>query len=135
VKAQSNAPTFTVKRAVKVIFPLEEQFCLCQTRFSPMLAREALGLRALLPYQPAAQVLNRIGGATSPVTPLWEQRQPVGEPWAGQAQQGSVAVERTGWEPPRSQPHGRRRVSMDGGMVQVRGEGWKELKVGVIGRV
>ena len=27
----------------------------------------------------------------------------------------------------------RKSVSMDGGMVQVRGEGWKELKVGVVG--
>jgi hypothetical protein len=51
----------------------------------------------------------------------------------GGEQQQQRVEGRTRWESRNDQPHLRRSVGMDGGMVQVRGESWKELKVGVIG--
>ena len=73
------------------------------------------------------------GDTACPRPALWEQTQQVGEKWLHQQQKGQVSVERTRWETGDYQPCLRRSVSMDGGMVQGRGEGWKALKVGVIG--
>lgn len=101
---------------------------------SPLLAREAVWLSSLLPYQQAEAVLARIGGYTLPATTLWEQTQRVGQRWLTQQEKRSVSVERTRWETEGYQARERKSVSMDGGMVQVRQEGWKELKVGVVGR-
>jgi hypothetical protein len=100
---------------------------------SPLLARDAVWLSSLLPYEQAQQVLARIGGYTLPTTTLWDHTQRVGQNWLTTQQQRVVSVERTRWETDRYQAQGRKSVSMDGGMVHVRGEGWKELKVGVVG--
>lgn len=100
---------------------------------SPLLARHAVWLSSLLPYEQAQQVLARIGGYTLPTTTLWEHTQQVGQNWLTAQQQRAVSVERTRWETDSYQARERKSVSMDGGMVQVRGEGWKELKVGVVG--
>lgn len=99
---------------------------------SPLLARDAVWLARLLPYTQATQVLTRIGGYQVPTTTVWEQAQQVGQRWWA-AQQHAVGVERTRWESRHYQPQLRKSVGMDGGMVNIRGEGWKELKVGVIG--
>ena len=115
------------------IFPLDEQLALHHDSLSPLLARNAVWLSSLLPYQQAEQVLARIGGYTLPATTLWEHTQQVGQSWLTEQQQQAVGVERTRWESGNYQPQERKSVSMDGGMVQVRGEGWKELKVGVVG--
>jgi hypothetical protein len=90
-------------------------------------------LSALLPFEQAGQVLERIGGYSVPTTTLWEHSQQVGEQWAVQTEARYVGVERTRWETQQYQPQQRRSVSMDGGMVNIKKEGWKELKVGVIG--
>jgi hypothetical protein len=92
-------------------------------------------LSALLPFEQAAHVLARIGGYRVPPTTVWEHTQQVGEHWATQAAARPVSVERTCWETQHYQAQMRRSVSLDGGMVHVRHEGWKELKVGVVGRL
>jgi hypothetical protein len=130
-----TALTFTAPPVDGAIFPLDEQLGLHYHSLSPLLARHAVWLSSLLPYEQAEQVLARIGGYSLPATTLWEQTQQVGEKWLTAQQKQHVSVERTCWETGDYQAHFRRSVSMDGGMVHVRGEGWKELKVGVIGRL
>jgi len=100
---------------------------------SPALARDGVWLSALMPFEQAAQVLERIGGHRVATTTLWEHSQQVGERWAAQSEARYVSVERTRWETRHYQPHLRCSVSMDGGMVYVRQEGWKEFKVAVVG--
>jgi hypothetical protein len=100
-----------------------------------MLAHPAVWLSSQLPYAPAGQVLKQIGGYSLPATSLWEQTQQTGAAWLAQPQDDYVSVERTRWETPAYQAQVRQSVSLDGGRVQVRGEGWKEFKVGVIGRL
>lgn len=117
------------------IFPLDEQLELRHGSLSPMLVRQAVWLSSLLPYEQAQRVLEQIGGYTLTATTLWEHTQHVGERWRIQQQQAYVGVERTRWETTHYQADARQSVSMDGGMVHVRGEGWKEVKVGVIGRL
>lgn len=100
---------------------------------SPCLRRDVVWLSALLPYAQASEVLARIGRQNLPTTTLWEHTQQVGAAWVEQGQQEHVSVERTRWEQRDYQPLLRKGVGIDGGMVNIRDEGWKELKVGVIG--
>jgi hypothetical protein len=133
VRFNSIDPTSTVSAVARDIFLLDEQLHLQHHSLSPLLARNAVWLSSLLPYAQAAEVLARIGGYQIPATSLWEHTQHVGQIWLSQQQKRHVGVERTRWETERYQPQLRKSVGMDGGMVHVRGEGWKELKVGVIG--
>ena len=91
-------------------------------------------LSGVVPYEQVRQVLERIGGYTVPPSTLWEHVQQHGERLAEyQArQQDQVSIERTLWETGRYDPQLRKGVSLDGGMVNIRGEGWKEFKTGVV---
>lgn len=115
------------------IFPLDERLGLQAGSFSPCLRREVVWLAALLPYAQASEVLSRIGHLDVPVTTLWEHTQSVGADWLAQDPHEYVGVERTRWEPRDYQPTLRKSIGVDGGMVNIRDEGWKELKVGAIG--
>lgn len=105
--------------------------------YSPALQREMVWLASLVPYEQAAAIGQRIGGYALAATSIWEQTQRHGERLQAvvEGQRQQVSVERTRWEHRRYDPHARKAVSMDGGMVHVRGEGWKELKVGMVGRL
>ena len=89
-------------------------------------------LSGLLPYEQAAQVFARIGRCDIPATSIWRQAQRQGERLQSyQAQQQEhVAVERTVLPPPGLDHNERKSVSLDGGMVHIRDEGWKEFKAG-----
>lgn len=81
-----------------------------------------------------SQVLERIGGYQVPTTTVWEQVQQAGERLVAKQtrQERQVSLDRTQWEQPRYDSQLRKGVSLDGGMVNIRSEGWKELKVGVV---
>ena len=89
-------------------------------------------LSGLLPYEQAARVFERIGHRTLPRATLCRHAAEHGERlktcWEGQ--QAQVSLERVALHPvDHCQPKG---VSMDGWMVHIRGEGWKECKVGAV---
>jgi hypothetical protein len=81
-----------------------------------------------------SQVLERIGQYSVPPSTLSEQVQHHGERLVvyQARQQSQVSIERTAWARRRYQPQLRKGVSLDGGMVNIRGEGWKEFKMGVV---
>ncbi len=89
-------------------------------------------LSGLLPYAQASQVLARIGHCLIPATSIWNQTQRHGERLKRQVdrQQAQVSVERVVL-PPVGHDHAQRK-GIDGGMVNIRGEGWKEMKVGTV---
>jgi hypothetical protein len=97
------------------------------------LRRDVVWLAALLPYAQASEVLSRIGHLEVAATSVWEHTQQVGAAWLAQDQHEYVGVERTRWQRRDYQPALRKSVGVDGGMVNIRDEGWKELKVGAIG--
>jgi hypothetical protein len=91
-------------------------------------------LAGLLPYAVAAQVFERLAHVHIPVTSLWERTQAGGEALRTRqaAQQAQVSPERVVL-PPRGHDHTRPTgLSLDGGMMNIRGEGWKEFKVGTV---
>jgi hypothetical protein len=91
-------------------------------------------LSGLLPYEQAAEVFERIGHGHVPAASIWRQTQAYGERLKAHVdhQQELVGVERVALPPPGLDHRQRKGVSMDGGMVNIRGEGWKEFKVGAV---
>lgn len=97
------------------------------------LQRDVVWLSTLLPYTQACEVMSRFGWQPVSASTIWEHTQRVGAAWVEREAQTHVSVERTRWHPRDYQPFLRKSVGMDGGMVNIRDEGWKELKVGVVG--
>jgi len=87
-----------------------------------------------VPYEQGRHIAKRLGGWDIPVGTLWNTTQRQGERLVSAlaSQAAQVSLERTAWKNALYAPTARKAVSMDGGMVNVRGEGWKELKVGLV---
>lgn len=119
---------------MKVIFPLDHQWGLDQRGYSPNLSYQLVWLSGLVTFAHAQQILEEMGQFSVATTTLWEQVQAHGErlqTHVSQTQQ-HVSVERTGWHSQLYDPKMKRCVSIDGGMVCLRDEGWKEMKVGLV---
>lgn len=88
----------------------------------------------LVSYGKAAEVFERIGHRQIPKWSLWAQTGHHGERLKVYVdrQQTHVGVERVVLPPPGCDHQQRKGVSMDGGMVHIRDEGWKEFKVGTV---
>ena len=127
-------PTTPVRTADEAIFPLDKQLELTRSVYSPELARQMVWLSGLLPYAQCEQVFARIGGRGLPASSIWRQTQQHGERLhtCVQHQRERVSVERVVLAEVRYDHDQRKGVSLDGGMVNVRGEGWRELKVGAV---
>lgn len=117
-----------------VIFPLDEQLRLNRSAYSPELARRMVWLSGLLPYEQCAAVLEEIGERLIPASSIWRQSQWHGERLQAhlKEKQHQVSVERVVLPDARHDHNQRKGVSIDGGMVNIRGEGWRELKVGAV---
>jgi hypothetical protein len=118
----------------KGFFPLDEQLRMRETHWSEAVAQQAVWLYGQVEDDLAEQILQKVGGIPISDTSIWRRAQKWGEkirvaetirakavvglPQRGQIIRGQV-------------PHGRRMGgAMDGGMINIRQEGWKELKVG-----
>ena len=122
-----------VPSAGTTFFPLDRRWGLDMSGYSPELKRQMVWLSGLLPYAQAEAVMRRIGKRTISDSSLWRAVKQ-----QGQRLDGAI-------EPTRPEPFGAeasagqwnwgQMLSMDGGMVNIRQEGWKELKVGLIGDV
>jgi len=116
----------------QAIFPLDEQWGLNETVYSPGLAKQMVWLSGLLPYEQCEAVLERIGERMVPASSIWRQTQQHGERLQAtvEQQREHVSVERVVLPDVRYDHDRRKGLSADGGMVNIRGEGWRELKVG-----
>lgn len=118
----------------RAIFPLDEQLGLNQTVYSSEMAKQMVWLSALLPYAQCEQVFARLGERLIPASSIWRQTQQQGKRVAQyvQHQREQARVERVKL-PDAVHDHDQRKgVTMDGGRVNIRNEGWRELKVGAI---
>ena len=98
--------------------------------------KTAIWLSWRVDYALAEEILERIGQISMSDSSIWRQVEKWGEHIAAEnarASRQSTAVADT-WESVRrlKEPAGRMGVAMDGGMINIREEGWKELKVGCI---
>jgi len=126
--------TTTARRANGAFFPLDERWGLTYGVYSPHRAQQMVWLSGLLTFANCQAVFERIGHEHIPASSLWRVTQAAGTRLQQQLEheQEQVSVERT-VIPQADQDHAQQKgISMDGGMVHIRGEGWKEVKVGTI---
>ena len=123
-----------MNNADTAFFPLDNGLALSDGSYSPGLQREMVWLSGQLTYEAVSDVLERVGQCSIPTASVWQVCQRQGERLVVQAERArnQVGVERLRWNQAEYEPQVRKGVSMDGGMVLVRGEGWKELKVGLV---
>lgn len=123
-----------VPHAEKAIFPLDRQLGMGKSIYSPDLAQQMVWLSGLLPYAQCQDVFAEIGERLVPSSSIWRQTQRHGERLQAyvEQQREQVGVERVVLPEMRYDHEQRKGVSLDGGMVNIRGEGWRELKVGAV---
>jgi hypothetical protein len=122
-----------------VFFPLDRQLKVAGERWSEGLRKLAVWLDGLLTYERAESVLAKVGQLSLSDTTAWRQAQVCGaqaQALAAVQRATATAMPERGQSLPGEAPSSERlAVAMDGGMISIRGEGWKELKVGGIGRI
>jgi hypothetical protein len=118
-------------------FPLDRQLELGESRRSEGLAREITYLSgAVSSFRLVSEILARMGQIAISESSVWRCVQEAGSRFqvleAQERTRATAVPER--WEPPSRAvvPDQRMGVSMDGAMVHIRGEGWKEVKLGVV---
>jgi len=102
--------------------------------YSNEMGKQRVWLSGVLPYTQCEQVFARIGERFIPASSIWRQSQRHGERLQTyvEQQRAHVGVERVKLPDARHDHDQRKAVSMDGGMVNIRGQGWRELKVGAV---
>lgn len=100
------------------------------------LARLITWLSSLLSFREVCEVLDKVGGIEVATSTAWREVQKRGEQIQAAAMPSEVEVVEFEEMPSdagkeNGQPK-RMGASLDGGMINAKGEGWKELKVGVV---
>lgn len=134
-KSQLSEGTFTAEPVGEAFSPLDQRWGLNESLYSRTLARHMIWLSGMLPsYEAAAEVFQRVAGRAIPVVSMWRQTQRHGKRLTAHSrqQQERVRPERVALPGAAHDHHQRKGVSMDGGMVNIRGEGWKEFKAGAV---
>ena len=120
--------------AVRVFFPLDKQWQLDGSVFTKEVARQMVWLSGLLPYEQCEAVFAQIGEQWFSASSIWRQTQKHGQGLLSyvEGQREQVSVERIQLPDAKHDHDQRKGISMDGGMVNIRGEGWREVKVGTV---
>jgi hypothetical protein len=116
-----------------VFFPLDKAWGLDASVYSPGLKQDLVWLSGLLPYAQAEAVMARIGKRTISDSSVWRTVKRQGHRLTAEPERTDLKAA-VPTEDDQPWDWGKM-LSMDGGMVNIRQEGWKELKVGLIGNV
>jgi len=117
-----------VPTAKRVFFPLDRQLVIHDKHWSEGVARQAVKLSGKMPYADAAETLQETGQIRISPTSVWRLTQNWGAVLKGQETQAAH-------RPASAEQAERLSASLDGALVYVLGEGWKEFKVGTISEV
>lgn len=114
--------------------PLDKRWHLLGGVYSPELAKQMVWLAGTRAYAEAAETFERIARRRVPLSVIWEETQRHGQRLQAQVvqQQAQVGVERVVLPPVGSDHDRPLAVSLDGGQMNLRGEGWKEFKAGTV---
>lgn len=116
--------------------PLDEQLGLKETQWSEGIVKQAVWLSGMVPFEDAALILQEIGQEEISTSSVWRLTQKWGQRLQAlerQEQEQSHRLAEPGEVFRReSRSKGRMGLSMDGTMVYIRKEDWKELKVGCL---
>ena len=127
----SIAPT-----AERVFFPLDEQLQLREAHWSEGVARLVTWLDGQGTFREVAEVLDKVGQIHISSSTTWREGQHWGEAFKeaeeGQAEQVHHLPSRDEINAGETQGDERMGAAMDGAMMYILSEGWKEFKVGCI---
>ena len=122
-----------------VFFPLDRQLQVEGQAWSNSLRKLAVWLSGLVTFEQAEGVLEQVGQIPLSDSTAWRQVQSSGaqaQLLDAAARASATAVpERAQIVPGEATTPERLAAMMDGAMLHIRGEGWKELKVGGIGKI
>ena len=117
-------------------FPLNEQLELVDGLWSEDVARQAVWLSGLVPFEQAEAILQEIGQVNISRCSIWRRSGVWGAKFQAleEAERAKATALPEKWQPPSRavEPDRRMGAAMDGMMVHIRQEGWKELKVGAV---
>jgi len=119
-----------------VFFPLDEQLRLYDKHWSESVVKETVWLSGVVDsYAEVSAVLARVGRVQLSTTSAWRRVEKWGGAW--QAHESEQAAKAASLPLSATMPVGvpcekRLGAAMDGAMVNIRCEGWKELKVGCV---
>jgi hypothetical protein len=116
--------------------PLDEQLQLWEKHWSEGVAQDAVWLSGIVDFEKAEEVMERIGQMSISDSSIWRRTQKWGKRFRAivEAERVRANAPPEKWMSPcrEGQPIGRMGVAMDGSMIHIRDEGWKELKVGTL---
>ena len=117
-------------------FPLDRQLAVWDGHWSEQIAKHCVWLSALVEFEDAREIFARIGHIPISTSSVWRRVKRWGA--RGQAVEAAQRAVATAL-PPRAEiaagearQAGNLGVAMDGALVNIRQEGWKELKVGCV---
>lgn len=118
----------------QAFFPLDKHWQLERSVFTKEVARQMVWLSGLLPYEQCEAVFAQIGEQWLSASSIWRQTQHHGQRLLSHVtdQREQVSVERIQFPDEKYDHEQRKGISMDGGMVNIRDEGWREVKVGTV---
>jgi hypothetical protein len=128
-----------VRPAGRGFFPLDKQLALWEQHWSERVAKHATQLGAVVDFETAEEIMQGLGQIAISDSSIWRRVAKWGAKFqareamqAAQAtalpnQQEIVAGEAKGVQ--------RKAVALDGAMVHIRTEGWKEVKIGCVGDI
>jgi len=118
------------------VFPLQRQLKQCDEGWSEGISRQAVWLGGLVPFAQAARILQEIGQVNISRCSIWQRSQVWGTQFKAREEAERVKANALPeqWQPPSRavEPDRRMGVAMDGLMVHIRQEGWKELKAAAV---
>jgi hypothetical protein len=116
------------------VFPLSSQLEQQDEGWSEGMARQAVWLSGLVSFEQAERILQEIGQVNISRCSIWRRSEAWGTKFKEleEAERAKANALPEKWQPPSREvePDRRMGVDMDGMMVHIRQEGWKELKVG-----
>ena len=115
-------------------FPLDERWGVQASVYSPERAKQMVWLASHMAFAAASEAFVRIARRAVPLNAVWDETQRHGERLKRyrDRQQAVVGVERVVLPPPGTDHDRPLGVSLDGGKMNIRGEGWKEFKAGAV---
>jgi hypothetical protein len=105
-----------------------------EKQWSEQVAKQAVWLSGLVPFNRAAEILQTVGQMAISSSSVWRRV----KHWGAQMQAVEARQQVKAYELEEPRPHdlnrslGKMGVAMDGTMIHIRKEGWKELKVGSV---
>jgi len=118
-----------------VFFPLDEVLALPEPHWSAGVVRRVVWLSGKFSYGDALAVLEEEGDVGISKSTVWQLTQRWGERIGAAVAEEEVQVKAQAreWSTPHGQlPTGKQGVAIDGAMLYLRGEGWKEFKAGCV---